>query len=277
MDVLRAVVDDLIEFAWQLVTGRQSATAGLTPPTSEPAAEAPQPTVARVIDRPIEVHTMTVPTFRAGEPYFVGTPDAVLYLDPVITFDNAQTVLPYGQKVILTELRGRWAAIRYDDIAGWIMKDALVARLVDVTPQLRPGHYYDASDPETRKLRACIHDLFSGRVGGYPLNAAEYVYYRIIADKRCVPWGSMRFRVAGTWQRKLRGQPGVHMGVVPKTGAVMEYVIDDIGYLGYVDAVYPDESIKVTGIGLDDEGIYTERDYTKAAWKELRPIFLRFS
>ena len=64
------------------------------------------------------------------------------------------------------------------------------------------------------------------------------------------------------------------MGVTPKTESVMEYIVDDIGHLAFVEAVFPDGSMKITEIGKFDDNAYTEGILASDQWKELRPVFI---
>jgi hypothetical protein len=136
---------------------------------------------------------------------------------------------------------------------------------------------YDASNKETQKLRLYIKDQFVGAKADVVLTDAEYVTYKLAKKELQIPWGADRPRIAGTWQKKLRGLHGVHMGIVPKTDAVMEYVVDDAGHLAYVESVFSDESIKVSSIGMFDEGMFSDGMMQKAEWIELRPIFIEIT
>jgi hypothetical protein len=111
-----------------------------------------------------------------------------------------------------------------------------------------------------------------------PLQDVEYVSYRIITKGKAIDWPLERPRIPGRWQQILRGIDGVHMSVRPKVDAVMEVIKDDgTGQLGYVEAVYPDESIEVTSFGRSEEGYYTEETLTKEQWREMRPVFIEIN
>ena len=109
------------------------------------------------------------------------------------------------------------------------------------------------------------------------LQGVEYVTYRVMQAGRAVPWGESWGRIAGTWQRKLRGVRGVRIDVSPRTGSIMEYIIDDVGYIAYVERVSPDLKITITGVGLTHEGQYTEQVMDHTIWRELRPVFITVS
>jgi surface antigen len=67
------------------------------------------------------------------------------------------------------------------------------------------------------------------------------------------------------------------MGIIPKTDAVMEYIVDDIGHLAYVEAVSSDESIKISSVGMFDEGMFSEIVMQRTEWIELRPVFIEIN
>ena len=276
MEVLVAVVDDLWVFLRQALFGRVITVAPVQPALTEPADATTDSFVEVVTERQSnELETLSSPALlHAGEQYYVGAIDARVYADPVIAFDNALELLPYGKSVRLLQLQGRWAQIRYNDFVGWVLKDMLCSALSDVFPTLTPDELYPASDTETVKLRACIDDMFGGGRGMFALTAEEYVSYRLWRQKRSVTWGEERARVAGTWQRKLKGKQGIYIRITPKTDSVMEYVVDDIGYLAYVEAVHPDNSIKLSEVRTDEGSRYREYVLSTEEWRELRPVFI---
>ena len=209
-----------------------------------------------------------------GEQYFVGTTDTFMYQDPVIAFDNALMKLTYGQKVRLLQLQGRWAHVRLAGIVGWVLKDTLRVKITDVYPDFKKGIVYDAEHTETKKLRACISDAFNGGVSGHTLSSAEYVHYCLQQQKLQIDWGDIRMRVPGTWQRKLRGRFGIHMGVTPKKNTVMEYIIDNIGHLAFIENILSDNRIMITEIGKYADAMYSNECMTMTQWRELQPVFI---
>lgn len=278
MNVLFAVVDDLWMFLRESLFGSIVSLPARRVPT-----ELPTPSVAQVLEGVIETHGETeseTKVFQSpsllhtGEQYYIGSIDAYVYADPVIAFDNALQVLSYGRSVRLLQLQGRWAQVRFGDFIGWVLKDVLCNALSDVLPQFVQDEMYGYDHPETIKLRAYIADEFGGARGEFPLTAEEYVYYKLVTKKRFIPWGEERSRIAGTWQRKLKGKQGVYIRITPKTDAVMEYVIDDVGYVTFVEAVYPDNSIKISEIKIDDGPVYQQLTMGPDEWRELRPVFI---
>ncbi|MFT5849666.1 MAG: hypothetical protein ACI9H6_000480 [Patiriisocius sp.] len=277
MKVLIAVVDDLFQFVRTALFGAVAYAPG-----AQQVLDTYQEKLARIQGVaapapkavPAKNSDVADPQFRVGDQYFVGSIGVFLYDDPVLAFDNALTRLHYGQQVRLLKLQGRWAMVRSNELEGWVFTQALQNQAIDVYPRFMEGVTYTADHSETTKLRACIDDHFGGARGEHPLSPSEYVHYRLQQKKRVISWEGVRMRIPGTWARKLRGKIGIHSGIVPKTESVMEYVVDDIGHLAFVEAVFPDGSIKVTEIGKHEPMLFTEEILTTDQYKELRPVFI---
>lgn len=278
MRIVLAVIDDLFQFARTRLFGIDDRL--IAHERTIPEMNLFQPSLLPSYKEKIYLLAPASPiegqeTFSSpGSLYFVGINKAYLHTDPVVAFDVVLGELSYGDQVRVLKLGGRWAYVKAEDKEGWIFKDALREQAKDVFPAFEEGKLYDAANEETKKLRLCIHDMFWGDKSSLLLTDAEYVAYKLLRKGRSLPWTAERPRTPGTWQKKLRGKQGVHIGITPKTDSVMEYVIDDIGYVAYVDAVFPDESIKLTAVGLIDEGVYSETTLGKEQWKELRPVFI---
>ena len=269
MNVLIAVVYDLFQFA-------RSAFSGAVPYVSlEKKQIVSTETSTDIIDAVGGLKLKNNEPFKINEQYFVGAIGSFIYHDPVLAFDNALKVLDYGQNVRLVALQGRWAQVRLAGMIGWVFKDSLVLQADDVYPRFGSDVLYDAHHSETIKLRACIDDMFGGARGDHDLSATEYVHYRLMRNRLHIDWVDARMRIPGTWQKKLRGRAGIHMGIVPTDNCVMEYIIDDVGHLVFVESVFPDGSIKVTQIGKHAECVYTEELLASEQYKELRPVFIQ--
>lgn len=275
MQTLLAVIDDLFQFARTALFGilstkldggyfaqhelPQEKTLTLFPPVTQTAP------FASVVSEALLLQ---------GEQYFIGIQHTLLYTDPVVAFDTAIQTLSYGDLVYVQKLGGRWAHVRTENGEGWVLKDTIREQAKDVFPIFVYGNAYDVSNEETQKLRYCIDDMFLGNASALPLTDTEYVTYKLWKKGKRILWTSERPRTSGTWQKKLRGSNGIHISITPKTEAVMEYVIDDVGHLCFVEAVFPDESIKISTIGMYDESVYTDTMIQKDEWKELRPVFI---
>ena len=271
MRVLIAVLDDLFRFAlkslfgFDVVSGKKNVRLGELPPL-QPLLPLPQPKLA-----PLLPDTQLV---SAQGSYFVCVKTAYVRTDPVAAFDNVIKKIRYGTQVNILKYGGRWGMVQVGEITGWVLKDDITSAVVDVLPRFTVGSVYDANDQQTKKLRAYIDDMFSCVAIDLPLTSAEYVTYRLARSRRSINWGEERPRLPGSWQSLLRGRQGIHMGVVPKTGSVMEYILEDQGNLLYVEAVFPDESIQLSAIDHEGLGVYSEVVLAKEVWRELRPIFI---
>jgi hypothetical protein len=209
-------------------------------------------------------------------PSRIGGAGTLLHHDPTMAFDNVLATLPYA--TVVTEVRrsGRFVLVETPVGIGWVLTDAVLEE-IHVLPQFKLGYTYDAEQSEVRKLRSSIGDCFSGQLAGVALMGVEYVTYKLKQAGRTIAWPQTYNRLAGTWQRKLRGVRGIHIDVLPHTGSVMEYIIDEVGYVAYVEKVAPDLKITVSGIGLTHESQYTEQVLLHNVWRELRPVFIQVS
>lgn len=279
MNALFAVIDDLWMFVCESLFGSVVCASEKEIPKELPPAEIVDVYQEVITEHQIQssdtgtgVHSLAF--LHSGEQYFIGSIDTYVYVDPVIAFDNALQPLSYGQSVRLLQLQGRWAQVRFGECIGWVLKDTLCSARADVYPQFVQGKQYVHTDPETVKLRACINDAFGGARGEFSLTTEEYVHYKLHTKKRHLTWGEERSRIAGTWQRKLKGKQGVYIRVTPATDAVMEYVLDDVGHLAFVEAVYPDKSIKISEIQTEEGSMYKEQTLSTNEWREFRPVFI---
>ncbi len=283
MGLLLAVLDDLLSFARTALFGvlfekkvvctsttpttslilLESATAQLALPGHNIFTESILPT-----EKIVQAH------IQVGVQYFIGEPSTFLYIDPVVSFDGVLQILNYGEMVSVVKFGGRWAFVQAGTIEGWIFKDALREQATDVFPVLIEDVSYHFNDVQTEKLRLCIGDVFNGTAAKTSLTDVEYVMYVLSKKNIQIVWSAIRPRIAGTWQRILRGQTGIHIGITPKTDTVMEYVVDDVGHVCYVEAVFSDETIKVRGVGLLEEGVLSILMLGKEEWRELRPVFI---
>lgn len=277
MNVLVAVIDDLWRFAYQSLFG----SVLVTELTKEREVQVSISLIAKKTELENSLFSnkeiasqISVDEYRVGDQYFIGEVDTHLYSDPVIAFDTAVKDLPYGQSVLLKKIGGRWAEVETASSTGWVLKDSLALRREDVLPSLVEDVVYDAHHAETIKLRAAIGDEFGGARADLPLSAAEFVTYKLQQHKLKINWNTDSPRVAGSWQFKLKGVNGIHMTVIPKTHTIMEYSLEDIGYLAFVEAVFPDSSVKITQVGFPEDGYYREVILTQEEYREFRPVFI---
>ncbi len=273
MQLLFAVLDDLFQFATQSLFG--VVTLKNKQMLTDVANKPLQPLLPLPASK-LLASLSEVEVSNSQDTYFVCIKEASLGTDPVRSFDDVIAKLPYGSQVVVLKYGGRWAMVQAGDVVGWVLKDELRSDVSAIIPCLKSGNAYDSQNAETKKLRLFIRDEFSCKEPTLPLMGAEYISYRLRRGYRQIAWPEIKPRLPGRWQKILRGQPGIHIGVTPKTGSVMEYIENDIGYLLFIDAVFPDESIQVSAVGYEGLGVYSESVLPKEVWRELRPVFIEF-
>ncbi len=296
MQLLFSVIDELYSFALESILGLFRAVSSIVKDEKQSvvyALEAPvtSTNVAIEVEAPVEEDT----TFRSMEALlkknhveplteennvvmYVGTNEVALYMKPTQEFDTCLGTLRYGDMVMVLEQRGRWANVVCGTLEGWVLREDLVDRAAYVYPEFVIGQENGVDDPNTVRVRAMIGDMFGGAKIEFPLQAGEYVMYRFKRKGLTIHWGEKRPRVPGLWHTLLKGVQGIHMGITPKTGSIMEYVFkDEIGHVAYVEAVFPDETIHISETNYPDRGIYNERIITREEWRELKPIFIQVS
>ena len=286
MNLLFAVIDDLYEFAIGAIFGG-TAGSGITDTkegTETDAIELPEPPEMqeKEIQNFKKVGELLPPrieeTISEGKNtvMYVGTAGLPLYVHPTEEFDTILVRMSYGTMVMVLEQRGRWSKVVVGELTGWVLREELVDRAVHVYPDFTIGEENNSEDPNTLRVRAFLDDLFGGGAASLPLQAGEYVMYRIMRKGLTVTWPSTRPRVPGLWHTILKGVAGIHIGITPKTGSVMEYMYtEEIGHLAYVEAVFPDETINISEVNYPENGIYNERVLTREEWRELKPVFIQ--
>lgn len=283
MRILLAVIDDLFQFARTLVFGVfvfnkndiQSVTSTLPKTETNTQFLLNAHKTPALLEQVIHTELDTPDNLSSQvEVFFVGVTGSYLYINPVVAFDTASMPLMYGEIVYMITRSGRWAQVCVRNHEGWVFKDMLKEQAVDVFPYFTDGLVYDFDNIQTQKIRLCINDEFMGTMASLPLSDAEYVAYRMYRLGKKIPWSLERPRIAGTWQKKLRGEAGVHIGIVPKTSSIMEYIIDDVGHLCFVESVFPDKSLKISSAGIYEDGMYSELIIQKDDLKELKPVFI---
>lgn len=270
MQVFIAVLDDLFRFAIQSLFG--SVSLPNTGVRSDDPTKPLQPLLPLLPARRTKIEVGNDQTSPGS--YYVSVKDAAVRLDPVASFDNVILTLPFGTQLNVVKYGGRWAMAQIKEITGWILKDDIDSSATIVFPRFSVGSVYDAEHESTRKVRAYIDDEFHCTEPALPLTAAEYATYRLKRTQRVIHWPQRRPRLPGQWQVILRGNSSVHLGVIPKTASLMEYIEEDQGYLLYVEAVFPDKSIQVSAVDYEGQGVYSESVLPKEVWRELRPIFI---
>jgi len=218
--------------------------------------------------------TILLPASR-GSVMYVGSVGVALYKNPAIEYDAQITTLPFGGMVMVGDSKGRFCQVNWKDASGWVLRDDVVDRASSIYPKFVKGVENSVDDANTSYVRTLIKDEFGLARSEFPLQAGEYVLYRLWRRSLRIEWPSARPRVPGIWHSILKGKKGVYMSMIPKVGAIMEYMLnDEVGQLAYVEAVFPDETISISEVNNPDSGIYSERELLKEEWKELRPVFI---
>jgi hypothetical protein len=194
---------------------------------------------------------------------------------PQQEFDGVVERVPYGAAVTVVGYRGRYASVLRGGHTGWIFKDDLSPDKHAVWPQFVVRHEYLSTESDTIKLRAIIEDVFGAGVMALPLQAGEYIMFRLLMEHRTIDWPQTRPRLPGLWQTILRGVPGIHATISPKTDSIMEWNTEHgEGRLAYVEAVSPDNTIALTLVGRVVAGQYETCTMLEEEWRELRPVFI---
>lgn len=210
--------------------------------------------------------------------HYVCTDTSSMYARPTKEFDGVVMKLHYGNSVTVEGYTGKFARATVDGRVMYMLRDDLTDAAAEVFPQFVVGEVYDVDTPSTIRLRAIIADEFCGGALELPLQAGEYVLYRLVRRGIRISWPLERPRTLGRWHALLRGVLGVHSGVISKTGTIMEYTLEhDMGHLAYVEAVFPNETILISEANYPDNGIYNERTLTREEWRELKPIFIQIT
>lgn len=206
---------------------------------------------------------------------YTGGQSIPLYKQPTVEFDGILARIPYGAMVMVLEGRGRWSRVLYGKEEGFVLRDELVDRASGVYPDFTIGERNESDDPNTLKVRACIEDEFGGGAADVPLQASEYVLYKLYRKGKKIDWPDVRPRTSGRWHEILKGSQHVHMGIAPKEGFIMEYTQSDgEGHVAYIETVLLDETISISEANYPEDGIYNERILTKEEWRELHPVFI---
>lgn len=209
---------------------------------------------------------------------YANTPSVPIYKNPTVEFDMQIGEIPYGEMVIVLEPKGRFYRIMWQTTEGWVFRDDIADRAVRVYPEFVVGGENSIDSSNTVQVRAILGDPFGIGRSEFPLQAGEYVLYKLWKKGIKIPWPSVRPRVPGLWHKILKGSPRVHVGVTPKVHAIMEYVYDaEIGHVAFVEAVFPDDTVIISEANFPDSGIYNERELSKEEWKELKPVFITVS
>lgn len=300
MQLLLAVVDDLATFAYDSIRSLFIAQTPVVrvPPEVPIALLAPKEPVALLpsslspnAEEEMEDDVLTLPAFVSHEPVMRPLRNTVMYTASIATpmksaphasGDATIAVLPYGSMVMVLRTDDVWAYVASGSHEGWVYAEDLEDRAAHVYPAFHIGEENRDDDPATVRLRAIIEDAFGAGELGLPLQAEEYVLYRLHKRGVKIAWPPVRPRSPGMWASILKDVPSVRVSESPTPGSVMEFRLlsddarDPLGHLAYVEAVFPDASLQISEANWPDLGVYNERVLVESEWRELRPVFLQF-
>lgn len=201
------------------------------------------------------------------------------FVRPEPGFDELRAELGFGTPVAVRRIENAVAEVDTSVGRGWVRVEALVDDPTLVQPTLEPGVVYGPAHEETKKLRMRLKDEALGDYLSLPLQPLEYLLYQIQVRHHSLEWPPDRPRLVGSIHRLFRGHRDVTIGVQPRTSTIIETVSTDEqrGFLGYVVAVQPDESITVHSVGRVNEGEFRIETFEPTEWREFRPVFIQLS
>lgn len=275
MNTFLAVIQDL----WEFVLEQFSFTDVVGVAVIERPVEAvPTPVVGIPKSPAVTSKRVALPLHSAGAGVYVVTTEAPVFCRPVLTYDGVLTRLPYATPLTVLGYEGRFARVVVLDTTGFILKDDITEDKKEIFPEFLSEEIYSNNHPDTKKVRTLLKDEFFTTAMYLPLQAVEFVVYRLRIEGRDINWSHERPRLAGRWQNILKGRAGIQIGVMPKTGAVIEFLKPDgSGFVGYTKAVHVDDTIVMQGVGRLIEGEYREEIVTKEVWHEWRPVWISVS
>jgi len=284
MNTFLAALKDLWNFIWgldQKLVNTKSVAETLLIEAPQNLVKLPEFRVARVEE--VKIAQNNIPSHNSfgnfgSDQYYITASPGLVFNRPVLSYDGVLVKLPYATVTQVFAYEGRFARIAFEESTGWVLKDELTAQVSEVLPELASGAIYTDDDPETQKLRKYIEDEFFTNELFLPLQASEFVAYQLKKHGLNIEWPAIRPRLAGLWQNILKGKTGIKIGLVPKTGAIIEYNNDDgTGFVGYTKAVKVDESIIIEGVGRQVVGEYREELIEKNQWQNWRPVWISVS
>lgn len=236
----------------------------------------PAPTSVQVS---LESKNTSRPLLQKSTVMYTASPATALYelalgLGPVLTS------LPYGSMVMVLDAKEEWAKVAQGAYVGWVHVDDLEDCAADVYPSFRKGEENGADAVSTTRVRAVIQDEFGAGEAHLPLQAEEYVTYRLLRKGKRIEWPEVRPRTLGVWHTILNDTPNVECRAVPSQGALMEFTMESedaegvAGHVAFVEAVFPDDTIQISEANWPDRGIYSERVLPLEEWQALNPVFL---
>jgi hypothetical protein len=139
--------------------------------------------------------------------------------------------------------------------------------------QFEPGNIYGPKDESTIKARLLLTGMYDERELSKPLQSSEYVTLWMREHGYHVDQAAHRW-LPGQWHMKLKGLPGVHIGIKPKPASIFEFFdTESMGHLGVVVEIDNDDTITVTSIGMESTGIFETHHIPKERWQSFGAVF----
>jgi len=272
MNTFQAVLRDL----WQFILEQLSLSTSVPSAASGPGISVDQKPIGGKIstDTQFRKH-IVMPINTAGAGAYVAVTETHVFHRPVLSYDGVLTRLPYASPLTVLGYEGRFARIVIGDSTGFVLKEEITEQKKDIFPEFHSEEIYSNNHPDTKRVRTLLRDEFFAAPLYMPLQAVEYVMYQLLCSGRGIIWPHERPRLPGRWQIILKGQTGIQIGVVPKTGAVMEFTKPDgTGFVGFTKEVHVDDTIVLQGVGRLIEGEYREEIVSPEVWHEWRPVWI---
>jgi hypothetical protein len=192
-------------------------------------------------------------------------------------FDTLRGLLSYGTAVEVVHHKDHWSFVQTPQLHGWVESKYLTDDKKVVFPVFANGTIYEADNRETLKLRAYLTDELLGGLLARKLQSSEFIMYQLRRLRTGVLWPLDRPRLPGMWQTILQGKRGVSIGAEPKTSSVLECMKEDGSFLAFVESVTPEDAIRISCVGRHTDGMYEQKEFTRAQWRAWRPVFISFT
>lgn len=285
MDLLMAVADDLYRFAFRAIFG-----VGPRPPILKSEVIYVAPRVERVaiaspkvVQEPVLPHAHLENVFKPelttpqkNTVVYCATGGAPLRSSPDMGVDNVISRISFGSMLVAVETTNEWVRVFHKGMEGYVALHDLADRAAHVHPKFVIGEENHSYDPNTERLRAMIEDEFSYGEGVLPLQAEEYVTYKLRRNGVSIDWSDVRPRTPGRWADIARTIPQAEVSDTPSPRAVMEWHTGEVSHLAFVEAVYPDGAVQLSEANWPEKGIYNERVMVEEEWSAFKPTFIIF-
>lgn len=285
MELLLAVVEDLYRFAVRSLFGIGKKNSPLrdeiiyvAPRPERVAIASPKVPVEMVLPH-AHLESVFEPVLIAPQKntvVYCASNGAPLRLSPDIGIDNVIGRIPFGAMLVAVETTGAWVHVFHKGIEGYVELHDLADRAAYVHPKFVIGEENHAHDPNTERVRAMIEDEFSYGEGELPLQAEEYVTYKLRRLGVSIPWTQVRPRTPGNWVNLLEGIPSVEVSAEPRPHAVVEWTHEEKSHIAFVEAVFPDGTLQLSEANWPESGTYNERVLVKEEWSAGNPTFIFF-